>query len=199
MPMYQSQNGFMGFEVGMFNRNRQNQMHGNMMQMDFNSSVGLQFHYNNRMQEHFRLRESTLQLKRWNQQNHTWELVSNASFDTINNLVTFSGTQVNGYYMLAADQTTGKTEVPERSFQIAAFPNPASNEINLSFDLPKAALVKIELFDIAGKRRMLVPAKQLSAGFQTLTIPVSDLNSGIYFLRLGSANLAGIKQIIIDK
>jgi hypothetical protein len=76
------------------------------------------------------------------------------------------------------------------------FPNPASNEVNVSFDLNKSQLTQVEVlnslgqtvesFDIYGKE-----------GNNLVLISTDQLRSGMYMIRLTNGSMREIKQLII--
>lgn len=82
--------------------------------------------------------------------------------------------------------TAGETENLPDTFKLNGnYPNPFNPSTNISFDLPQAATVSVQVFDALGRIVMEVPAQQLGAGFgQNFQINASGLNSGVYFYRL---------------
>jgi hypothetical protein len=69
--------------------------------------------------------------------------------------------------------------------QINVYPNPASNDVTIQYNLKTNALVKIELFDMVGKSVMLLlPETQQSMEFYKKTWQINDLSSGLYFIKM---------------
>jgi len=69
----------------------------------------------------------------------------------------------------------------EEDFQISAYPNPASSEINISFELPAGAeLVKIKIADIKGFVYRELPLNNLNEGQHSVQMNVADLDKGQY-------------------
>jgi hypothetical protein len=63
-------------------------------------------------------------------------------------------------------------------------PNPAVRDIVVSFTLPRAADVRLEWLDLAGRRVHVDELAGLPAGRNTLRLQDATLPSGLYFLRL---------------
>jgi hypothetical protein len=69
--------------------------------------------------------------------------------------------------------------------EIKVFPNPASNNVSIQYNLKANALVKIELFDMLGKSvKMLLPETQQSIEFHKKSWQIDDLGAGLYFIKM---------------
>ena len=62
---------------------------------------------------------------------------------------------------------------------VRIFPNPASQDANMIFDLTDAGKVSISVIDIAG-RTVYAQSGEMGSGEQHINIPVADLAAGIY-------------------
>jgi hypothetical protein len=72
-----------------------------------------------------------------------------------------------------------------RELSLAAFPNPTSRPLTVSFSLPVAVPVAIDLLDLSGRRLQTWEATLLGPGQHTLSLDLeSRLPAGLYFLRL---------------
>ncbi|MFK8162333.1 MAG: LamG-like jellyroll fold domain-containing protein [Lewinella sp.] len=69
-----------------------------------------------------------------------------------------------------------------QEYELAVFPNPTVNEVNVSFNLDQAAAVKIDLLGISGNLAKKINQGVLRAGDHTVNIDMSDLPEGIYLL-----------------
>ena len=80
--------------------------------------------------------------------------------------------------------STGDTEeinVPSEFALKGNYPNPFNPSTQVVFDLPEAAAVQVDVFDMLGRRVMSLPVQELSAGAQhRVQIDAGDLASGIY-------------------
>ena len=67
------------------------------------------------------------------------------------------------------------------------YPNPFNPSTNITFDLPTAAAVNVQVFDTLGRIVMEMPNQTFGAGFgQSIQLNASGLNSGVYFYRLNA-------------
>jgi len=66
---------------------------------------------------------------------------------------------------------------------LAPFPNPARTRVTVRYALPQRREVTLRVYDVLG-RRVKTLASSREKGRQTKQVDVSDLSSGIYFLRL---------------
>ncbi len=64
------------------------------------------------------------------------------------------------------------------------FPNPANEKIQLSMDVMKPSVLKIELVNILGEKVITVYDNMVSNGTFTKEISTSELSNGIYFIRI---------------
>ena len=75
--------------------------------------------------------------------------------------------------------------VPESFVVHGNYPNPFNPTTTLVFDLPEAAEVHVDVFDLLGRRVLALPVQQLAAGAgHTLDLDASSLASGTYFYRV---------------
>jgi len=97
--------------------------------------------------------------------------------------------------------TTKQLETPqilginsiEDEQNINIYPNPASETLNVNFLEPQNKNSEIELYDIQGKI-----VKNIVVSNNRNTIDISDLCSGLYILKINSANNTYSKKIIIE-
>jgi hypothetical protein len=87
--------------------------------------------------------------------------------------------------------TVGITEVPKQN-DFALFPNPAKSLITISSTINGTIKVNYEIVDVLGK----VVLQNEHTGSDKFTINVSDLNSGIYFVRLQVNNSVVVKKFV---
>lgn len=76
------------------------------------------------------------------------------------------------------------------------YPNPFNPSTTIRFDLPQAAEVQVEIFDLAGRRVSVSPEQTMSSGRnQNIRIDAFELISGVYFYRL-KAHLASGEHLM---
>lgn len=89
---------------------------------------------------------------------------------------------------------TGTANVPEqkaRDFTLAAYPNPTSSATSLELTVPSIGDVRVEVFDVIGRRVALVHEGTLSPGMHKLYFDASKLPAGVYLTR-ASISSAGV-------
>lgn len=87
--------------------------------------------------------------------------------------------------------TVGIDELKNAS--VSVWPNPVSNEMNISFNTEGPYTIRIT--DFTGKV-LLIREKYSASGTNTETIATSDLQNGIYFIELHSAEISLYKKFI---
>lgn len=70
------------------------------------------------------------------------------------------------------------------------FPNPADSQISVEFDLLEEENVSIEILDMLGQS-LFVTTGQLLKGTQSVTLEISDLPKGIYFVQVKTKSTFG--------
>lgn len=80
------------------------------------------------------------------------------------------------------------------------FPNPASDEVHLCFDLPEATSVRIRMLDLAGRIVAEVSEHQVySSGTHTLAIPAASLAQGAYMVELRTARHVSLQYVLLHR
>src|SRR5712672_3179322 len=95
--------------------------------------------------------------------------------------IIWAGTSVYGLVRLDESLLMSVDETKKENSSVSLYPNPATNQITI-YDL-RFTIGKIEIFDSVGKN---IFSQQPTAGSHPLTVSVSTLSPGIYFLRITS-------------
>ncbi|UPT67567.1 MAG: T9SS type A sorting domain-containing protein [Sphingobacteriales bacterium JAD_PAG50586_3] len=80
-------------------------------------------------------------------------------------------------------KTVGIISLPANAPQINLFPNPATNKVNIAFDLTNAGKLSFRMFDMAG-RELAGFTKGSQLGQQTETINLDGISQGLYMLNI---------------
>ena len=96
-----------------------------------------------------------------------------------------------------------KKILPSRVLLSKAYPNPTTNETTISYTLAESSSsyqVKLEVFDIMGKRVATLAHGNFSPGFYSVLFDANEyaLSSGFYNCRRTSIN-AGRQQVLSQK
>ncbi len=73
--------------------------------------------------------------------------------------------------------------VPE-SLALTNYPNPFADEMTLQFRTEKPTNVRLEMFDVLGRRVTLVSEQFYGSGMHRVQVDGTDLPSGVYFVRM---------------
>ncbi|MBU0519347.1 T9SS type A sorting domain-containing protein [bacterium] len=93
------------------------------------------------------------------------------------------------------------SETLPSSFHIACYPNPFNPTTMITFDLPVASQVTLNVFDISGARVGvgLAPTRHYNPGTHAITFDGSNLSSGIYFYRLEAGENTAVGKMVLLK
>jgi hypothetical protein len=98
------------------------------------------------------------------------------------------------------DITTGLNSVSKGNLTLlAAFPNPASNDITINFGLNQSSKVEIEVYDVTGKMVNSIKLDNLEAGNHSSKINTSNLNAGVYMYSVKSDNAKMFSKFTVAK
>ncbi|PWN07788.1 Ig-like domain-containing protein [Rhodohalobacter mucosus] len=81
----------------------------------------------------------------------------------------------------------------------SVYPNPFNPTANIQYQLAENSDVLIEIFDMAGKRLLVLVDARQNRGSYTIPFTASGLSSGIYFVRLRAGNTVSTEKFTIIK
>ena len=80
------------------------------------------------------------------------------------------------------------------------YPNPFNPETNIEYTIPKETFVNISLFDVTGRKILVLVNEKKRPGEYSLKLKGGELSSGIYFYRLvTSSGFTAVKKLTILK
>ena len=131
----------------------------------------------------------------------TWEI-----FSEIKNYgVIYAATHGRGIFRLDSPPYVGIEEEPAISnktsnkIELAIYPNPASDNINVSFNLTTKSDVSINIYDLSGKLVQSKSEGSLNKGKQDVSLNINSLTRGTYIARIIAGNKTGTSKLIIIK
>lgn len=77
------------------------------------------------------------------------------------------------------------------------YPNPASNETSITFNLRKDSYVDLIVYDVTGKIISSLVSEQKNIGEHTVMFNVSNLKSGIYYYQLKAEDIVKTRRMMI--
>ncbi len=96
-----------------------------------------------------------------------------------------------------ADDTP--VSLPDKFALHAPYPNPFNPRTSLSFDLPRAANVKLRIYDVLGREVVLLVSGMKSAGSHTIQWNASDFSTGLYFARFEADDFVQTRKLLLVK
>jgi len=80
-----------------------------------------------------------------------------------------------------------------------AYPNPFNPSTTLRFDLPAAASVSVQVFDLLGRSVARLVDGTLPAGFHRVTWDASSIGSGTYLIRMRTGDDVMTRTVVLVK
>ncbi len=77
------------------------------------------------------------------------------------------------------------------------YPNPFNPGTTITFELPKASHVTLNVFDVLGREVSVVVSERRDAGVHEVMIDGSGLASGVYFYRLQAGEFLSTKRMLV--
>lgn len=96
----------------------------------------------------------------------------------------FSSFRTDGKNLPIPVTQLSREEQPLGDISLMNFPNPFSQTTQIAFELPMAQRIRLTLFDVLGRERMVIAEGVFEKGLQRFTLKAGNLASGYYFLRL---------------
>ncbi len=127
--------------------------------------------------------------------------------DPANTVIYIAGKASNGTnsdFMLAKiikrnSSNFAKTASPVTNFAMNVSPNPAHGFLNISYTLPRAEKIKLELIPVDTKASYNLLEQNANAGTQKVSLILpKGLTAGVYFLKLVSQNGSTVKKIVVE-
>lgn len=96
--------------------------------------------------------------------------------------------------------TISKGNMPLKFELWQNFPNPFNPSTTITFGLPEASKVRLEVYDILGQRvALLINSDELAAGTHRISFDGSGLPSGIYFYKIWTPHFSQVKKMLLLK
>ncbi len=89
--------------------------------------------------------------------------------------------------------------LPPSSFSLSAYPNPFNAVTTISFSLPTASGVELNVFDVSGRRVQTLHNGILNAGKHRIGFDAGSLPSGIYFMRARISQQSVMHKLMLLK
>ena len=108
------------------------------------------------------------------------------------------------YYDGILPAQTGTTGVEERALPTAYgldqnYPNPFNPATTISFALPAAGRVSLDVYNLIGQRVATLVDGQREAGYYSVSFDAATLPSGVYVYKLSAGQASFVKRMILLK
>jgi hypothetical protein len=102
-----------------------------------------------------------------------------------------------------AGPLTGVTVVPDQrptAYSLSQnYPNPFNPTTSIRFRLPESGNVRLEVFDVLGKRVAVLVNEHMQAGSYQVPFNASALSSGVYLYRLSAKGFSAVHKMMLLK
>lgn len=80
-----------------------------------------------------------------------------------------------------------------------SYPNPATNQAVIGFELPAAMNVEMELLNLYGQQVAVLASGEMGAGAHKITVDTEELAAGVYFYSLRTNDQVVTKRMVVGK
>jgi parallel beta-helix repeat protein len=89
--------------------------------------------------------------------------------------------------------------IPSKAILSQNYPNPFNPTTTISYNLPQASHVTLEIYDILGRKVEMLVDEEQAAGPHQAVWNAGDRASGIYFYRIQAGNIIETKRMLLLK
>ncbi|MGA2668372.1 MAG: T9SS type A sorting domain-containing protein [Ignavibacteria bacterium] len=112
--------------------------------------------------------------------------------------VTSSGT-ISIYNEILTGIANNNNQVPKNFSLGQNYPNPFNPTTKIAYQLPKAELVKLTVYDLLGREVSVLVNEYKQAGSYTIDFNASNYASGVYFYRIEAGDFKDVKRMVLVK
>lgn len=99
-------------------------------------------------------------------------------------------------WILSANDVVTKVDEPIRdNLLFSIYPNPAMDELQVSYEIPNAKATDLQITDVSGRVIKIISASEQTPQ-NTLVVNITNLPSGIYFLKTMEGNSWVVKKFV---
>jgi len=142
-----------------------------------------------------------IQLDGW----HEGDQINLKLWSQSTNVEKFVSTDLSNDYFGVDPLTTGSIIVSDElavpiEFALSpAYPNPFNPVTTISYNLPEASVVMIDIYDMTGQLVTNLVSKESEAGYYSVTWNANNQASGVYFVKLTAGHFSDIQKIMLVK
>lgn len=114
-------------------------------------------------------------------------------------LTNTAGAPVRVPLIAGATAANDAVAIPTEFFMDQNYPNPFNPSTTIRFGLPRAAEVRISVFDILGREVAALKSGHFPAGFHQVQWTCRDCPSGLYVARMTAADFSATSKLLLLK
>jgi hypothetical protein len=95
--------------------------------------------------------------------------------------------------------TEQEADIPQKSSLLPNYPNPFNPSTTIPFELAQSANVRLEVYDMLGRRVALLVNETRQAGQHTAVFESGSLPSGMYIARLQAGEQVFSQKMVMVK
>ena len=92
-----------------------------------------------------------------------------------------------------------ETELPEKPLLMTVSPNPFNSAVKIDFEIPADREVKLDIFDITGRKVASLIDGELTSGRRTIRWEPGDSPTGVYLVRLNAGDETTTRKVLFAK
>ena len=77
------------------------------------------------------------------------------------------------------------------------YPNPFNPETEIQYGLPTDGHVKLDVYDLLGKRVAVLVDEDQQAGFKSVRFDAKGLTSGVYYYRITAGRYTEVRKMLV--
>ncbi|UCC43526.1 MAG: S8 family peptidase [Candidatus Zixiibacteriota bacterium] len=93
----------------------------------------------------------------------------------------------------------GETGLPDDYFLAQNYPNPFNPVATIAFGLPTASEVKLEVYNVLGRKVTTIIDGRLEAGYHSVQWDATSVASGLYFYRMTAGEFVEARKMLLLK
>ena len=122
---------------------------------------------------------------------------------TVSGTNLFAGIEYGGVWKRPLSEMTSidytSMDLPTQFALGQNYPNPFNPSTVISYELPTSSEVKLEVYDMLGRKIKTIVSQRQNAGAYSVTFNATTLSSGFYFYRLTAGDFVNTRKMILIK
>ncbi len=132
--------------------------------------------------------------------NHSWYInhTGEVTIKAVVNYLDSTPSETSNEVTMSVQRPLGVGEELLSALDMNVFPNPATEYVNMSYNLDRTAEVAIEVYTMDGVKVATLANGTQSAGTYNLDANVAEMNKGIYFIQVKIDEHAAVRKLVVE-